>query len=74
MITISTTYKDKWVFKDNHDYIITTCKKVINVKRGTIVKKTTKNGSIGWWIAGNFIPQSKVNNYVELIQYDAVPF
>ncbi len=74
MFAISTNYVLKWRFKDNHQYAITTCKKVINTHRGTIVKKTLNGGSIGWWIAGKFIPQSKVNNYVELIKYDSVPF
>jgi hypothetical protein len=67
-------YNLKWVFKDNTQYAITTCRKVINTHRGTIVKKTLNGGSIGWWIAGKFIPQSKANNYVELIKYDTVPF
>lgn len=67
-------YTLKWVFKNSPQYAISTCKKVINTDRGTIVKKTLNGGSIGWWIAGKFIPQSKVNNYVELIKYDSVPF
>lgn len=74
MITISITYKDKWRFKEYNEYIVTTCKNVINVKRGTIVKKTTKNGSIGWWISGKFIPQKKVNDHVELIKSEYIPF
>jgi hypothetical protein len=74
MITISTNYIEKFVFKDHPNYIITECKKVINTSRGTIVKKTVNGGSIGWWIASEFIPQSKVNTKVELIKTFNCPF
>jgi hypothetical protein len=71
---IQTDYRLKWQFKDHPNYAITTCKKVINTYRGTIVKKTLNGGSIGWWIGGNFIPQSKVNNHVELFKTTECPF
>ena len=74
MITISKTYTIKWQFKSHPKYAITTCKKVINTHRGTIVKKTLNGGSIGWWIAGNFIAQSKVNDHVELLKVVECPF
>jgi isocitrate dehydrogenase len=74
MITISKTYTIKWFFKAHPQYAITTCKKVINTHRGTIVKKTLNGGSIGWWIAGNFIAQSKVNSHVELLKIIECPF
>ena len=67
-------YELKWVIKDHPEYAITTCKKVINTHRGTIVKKTLNGGSIGWWIAGKFIAQNKINNFVELIKNDKLPF
>jgi len=74
MVTISTNYKLKWQFKNYPQYAITTCKNVINTHRGTIVKKTLNGGSIGWWISGNFIAQSKVNSHVELIKLNYIPF
>jgi len=74
MIIISTNYELKWQFKDHPHYAITSCKKVINTHRGTIVKKVVNGGSIGWWIAGDFIPQSKINGGVKLISNDRFPF
>lgn len=67
-------YELKWQFKNLPHYAITTCKKVINTHRGTIVKKTLNGGSIGWWIAGNFIAKSKVNQYLELIPKEKCHF
>lgn len=74
MITLSNTYKEKWVFKDHPEYIITECKKVINTHRGTIVKKTLKGCTVGWWIASKFVPQSKVNDNIQLIIKTEIPF
>lgn len=74
MITISTTYKEKWVFKDNPKYIITECKKVINIQRGVIIKKTVKGSSIGWWIGSKFIDQKNINKEVRLIIKNKLPF
>lgn len=74
MVSITTTYKDKWEFKDNPHYIITECKKVINLKRGKIVKKTIKDGSKGWWIAKEFVKESQVNDKVRLILKTKLPF
>lgn len=73
-ITISTNYTLKWVFKDHPYYAITSCKKVVNTHRGTIVKKVLNGGSVGWWIAGGFIAQKKVNDFVELIKSEKLPF
>ena len=74
MITISTTYEDKWFFKDNSNYIITKCKKVINIKRMKVVKSTIKGGVVGWWIGGKFVPKSSINQYVVLIEKQNIPF
>ncbi len=74
MVSITTTYEDKWVFKNNQNYIMTKCKKVINIHRSKIVKKTVKGGVIGWWIASDFIPQSEINVNVELIKKEKLPF
>jgi len=74
MIIISISYEDKWVFKKHPKYIMTKCKKVINIKRGVVIKKTIKNGVIGWWISSEFIPQKKINENVELIKKEKIPF
>lgn len=67
-------YTLKWQFKDYPHYAITSCKKVVNTHRGTIVKKVVNGGSIGWWISGEFIPQSRVNDYVKIITKNLCPF
>ena len=74
MVSITITYKDKWEFKDKPYYIVTECKKVINLRRGKIVKKTIKDGCKGWWIAKEFIRESQVNSRVQLIKKEKLPF
>lgn len=74
MISLSTNYELKWGFKDYPNYQITSCRQVINIKRGKIVKCTLNGGSIGWWIEGRFIVKSKVNELVELIKKEQTPF
>ena len=64
----------KWQIKDNPNYKITACKKVVNTHRGKIVKCVLNGGSIGWWIAGKFIAKSKINKHVELIKKEIIPF
>lgn len=75
MNTISISYALKWRFKNNYNYQITPCKKIINIKRGNIIKCVINGGSVGWWIAGDFIPKSKINENVELIPIkEKLPF
>lgn len=74
MVTISTNYTLKWIFIEHPNYAITTCKKIINVKKSIIIKKTVNGGSIGWWIGGKFIIHSKINSMVKLISKHKCPF
>ena len=74
MISITTNYREKWEFNDNPKYIITECKKVINIQRGVIIKKTLKGGVIGWWIGSKIIAQKNINNEVKIIIKNKCPF
>lgn len=71
MNTISISYNLKWQHKN---YQLSVCKKMFNVQRGTLVKCVLNSGSVGWWIAGNFLPKSKVNEHFELIKEEKLPF
>jgi hypothetical protein len=67
MQTITVTYKLKWRIKSKPQYCWTVCKKLFNVSRGNQIKKTIKGSTPGYWIAGDFIPLSEMENMVELI-------
>jgi group I intron endonuclease len=69
------SYDLKWQLKDNPNYKITKCKKVVNTNRNKIVKCVLNGGSIGWWIGGKFIAKSKMNNHLEIIpKLQKLPF
>jgi len=74
MNTISINYTLIWQFKESPIYQMTRCKKVININRGKIVKCVLNGGSVGGWIAGKFIPKSKINDKVDLIPKTKCPF
>lgn len=67
MNKISITYSLIWQFKSHPHYQFTKCRKCFNVMRGTQVKSVLNGGSVGFWIAGNFYPKSKLNQNLELI-------
>ena len=37
-------------------------------------KSVLNGGSVGFWIAGNFYPKSKLNQNLELINKEKLPF
>lgn len=59
----------KWRLIDNHDYVWTNCRKLVNVKKGIEVKKTTQGNSTkpGYFIGGRFIKCEDLRNQIELI-------
>jgi hypothetical protein len=73
-ITITTTYSIKWQFKDEPDYVITACRKVVNRKRGTVLKQVKSGGSIGYYIKGIFVNKNEINSKVKLIENKPTPF
>lgn len=74
MQSLSISYSLKWVVKDNDNYCMTPCRKLVNIKRGRIVKCVLNGGSIGWWVGGNFVAKSKMNSKLELIKENKTPF
>ncbi len=74
METISVKYNLIWQFKTANQYKFTRCKKCFNTNRGTQVKMVLNGGSIGFWIAGDFYPLSKINEHLEKIVYENLPF
>lgn len=71
---VHVNYLVKWQFKEFPNYKISTCKKIINCKRGKIIKCTKNGGSIGYFISGKFYKKSDINNHIELIPKSKYPF
>lgn len=71
---VHVNYLVKWQFKEFPNYKISTCKKIINCKRGKIIKCTKNGGSIGYFISGKFYKKSDINNHIELIPKSKCPF
>lgn len=64
---ITVIYVAKWRLKNNHDYVWTTCKKLINRKTCREIKKTIKGLTAGYWIGKTFIKLDDLRNQIELI-------
>ena len=63
--TITITYALIWRFKRFHNYKVTRCKKVFNTKTNRQLKSSLNGGSIGYWIGGEFVVKSKLNQELE---------
>jgi len=72
--SLSKSYTLKWEFKDSPEYKVTTCKKIINVKSGKMLKKSYNSGSIGFWISGKWVNIKKVKSEIILIEKAECPF
>lgn len=72
--TISIDYYLKWNLKGLPDYSVTKCGKLINTKKGIIVKKTLNGGNLGFWIKKEFYTLKKINEISELIKKTECPF
>lgn len=64
---INVQFKVFWQFKNANHFKVTKCKKIINCKKGTIVKQSVRGGYAGYWINGVFIKRKELNNNLELI-------
>ena len=72
--TISNTYECVWQIKEAKQYKITRCRKIINTHRGKEIRRVLNGRSIGYWISGKFIPISEINNHIEKIPINTLPF
>ena len=73
-MTIQVNFIAKWRLKSNHNYVWTTCKRLVNLHSGKIVKKTTngKGTKLGYFINRKFIKLDCLD--VELIPNIKTPF
>lgn len=74
MQSVSIKYSLKWRFKNQPQYAVTECKKVVNMRNNRLLKQVLNGGSIGYWIGGKFVAISKINGMVELIKEEKLPF
>lgn len=74
MQSVSIKYSLKWRFKNQPQYAVTECKKVVNMRNNRLLKQVLNGGSIGYWIGGEFVAISKINGMVELIKEEKAPF
>ena len=59
----------KWRLKDNHNYVWTNCRKLVNTQKGIEIKKTALGNSTkaGYFFAGNFIKCEELKSLIEII-------
>jgi len=57
----------KWQFKDNPNFKVSTCKKIVNCQTKKILKKTMSGRSVGFNIGDKFYKLSSINDFLELI-------
>lgn len=74
MGTVSVKYDLLWQFKNNPKYKFTSCRKCFNTNTDRQIKMVLNGGSIGFWIASKFYPLSKINQHLEKIVYEKLPF
>ena len=74
MDSISIRYSLKWQHKTHTHYQWSNCGKLFNVKSGRQVKKVLNGGSIGYWIAGNFITLKELRSQIQSIEKEYCPF
>ncbi len=74
MYTLSTNYTLKWQIKFANNYQFTSCKKLINLKRGKVVKKCVNGGCVGYCINGKFYSTTYLKLQIELIDKIITPF
>lgn len=72
MDTISINYTLKYNIKGNENYSVTQCRKVFNNKTGKEIKKCYNSGSVGYWIAGNWVNIKTIR--LKKIENTNIPF
>ena len=71
---IKVNYVVKWRLKTNHNYVWTTCKRLINLKTGREIRRTIKGLTAGYWVGKNFIKFDILRTQIELIPKEKLPF
>ncbi len=72
---IQQTVETKWRVKNYPHIEITNDLRVIDTKRGVEKPEKRNGGACGWWVAHKvFIPRSKMNNAIEKIPFEVLPF
>jgi predicted transcriptional regulator len=59
-VTVSTTYDIIRLIKDNEDYGMTKCGKIVNIKRAKLIKKTFSGMSKGYYLNSKFIHEHEI--------------
>jgi hypothetical protein len=73
-MTISVDYEEKWEVITAPHYKVTECGKIINSKRGKLLKEVYKNGMHGFCIEGKFYSKAKIRTMLRLIKGTYCPF
>ena len=73
-VSITTNYDVLYELKSNPQYKFTEKGICINSQRGTIVKRIMKGNSIGFIIAGHFIPKTELRKELVKIEKTYIPF
>lgn len=71
---VDVQFKVFWQFKENNNFKVTKCKKIINCQKGILLKQKIRGGSVGYWIDNNFIKRKDLNNHLEIIPKEKYPF
>jgi len=71
---VNVKYTVFWEFKNESHYKVTKCKKIINCLKGTIIKQTIRGGSCGYWISNKFIKRTQLNQHLQVIKKEHIPF
>ena len=74
MNSISVSYNLKWQIKNRPYYKWSECGKLFNTQTGRQIKKVLNGGSIGYWIAGEFITLKNLRPKLEKIPIEILPF
>jgi hypothetical protein len=72
--THTKTYELRWRIKNFPHYAWSEDKHLFNTKTGREIRKVINGGSIGYWIAGDFITLTKLRPLLERIPKEILPF
>ena len=73
-ITYTVEIQIKWKIKGFDSYGFGTDEKLYNLKTSREIKKTYKDGCIGYWISHKFISLSKLRTLLFIPKKECLPF